>query len=251
MSNLISQLRSDLSTSIDADVVDDLLTAYQELLAKHRSGDLQAALTKAGRFVEHTLRLIEFVRKGSAPAEIKSVASTIKALESETSLPESMRLLIPRALYGMVYNVRSKRNAVHVKEIDPTEIDVAMSVAAASWVLAELLRTYHSSDEGKVKQAMAALSRTAIPYIETIDGEVVVGHAVEPRIEVLMLLAHAGSEGMSRTEIGRTAKCSASSVTRCLQKLCSPSERCVHQSASKSYFITGKGELKLADALAN
>lgn len=250
MSNLISQLKADLSSSIDVDVVNDLLVAYRELLAKHRAGDLQAALTKAGRFVEHALRLIEFVHRGSAPSEIKSVASTIKALENETALPESMRLLIPRALYGMVYNVRSKRNAVHVKEIDPSEIDVAMSVAAASWVLAEMLRTYHSSDDDKVKKAMAALSRTAIPYIETIDGEVVVGHAVEPRIEVLMLLAHAGPTGMSRTELGRAAKCSASSVSRCLQKLCGAGERCVHQSASKNYFITGKGELELADALA-
>jgi len=248
MSNLISQLRSDLSLSIDVDLVDDLLTAYQELLAKHRAGDLQTALTKAGRFVEHALRLIEFVRNGSVPIEIKSVAMTIKALENETVLTESLRLLIPRALYGMVYNVRSKRNAVHVKEIDPTEIDVAMSVAAASWVLAELLRTFHSSDENKVKQAMAALSRTAIPYIETIDGEVIVGHSVDSRTEILLLLAHAGMVGLSRNELGRAAKCSASSVTRTLQKLIG--DRYAHQSASKNYFITGRGEIELADALS-
>jgi len=250
MSKLISQLKTDLAAAIDPDVVEDLLAAYQELIAKHRAGDLQTALTKAGRFVEHALRLIEFVSTGAAPTEIKSVATTIRTIENDTNLSESLRLLIPRALYGMVYNVRSKRNAVHVKEIDPTDIDVAMSVAASSWVLAELLRMYHSSDEAKVKQAMAALSRTSIPFIQTIDGEVIVSQDVDPRTEVLLLLANAGSEGITRTDLGRSAKCSASSVTRCLQKLGGKGKRHVHLSSSKLYFITNSGELELANILS-
>ena len=247
MSSLIAQLKADLSAHIDAGVVDDLLSAYQELVSRHRAGDLQAALTKAGRFVEHAFRLIEFVRTGTVPTEIKSVAKTSGSIENDTSLSDSLRLLIPRVLYGMVYSVRNKRNAVHVNEIDPTEIDLVMSVAAASWVLAELLRTYHSSDDNAVGQAMAALTRTAIPFVETVDGEVIVGKDVGPRTEILLLLAHARSDGMSRTDLGQAAKCSASSVTRALQRLIG--NRHVHQSASKRYFITGGGELELAEIL--
>ena len=37
--------------------------------------------------------------------------------------------------------------------------------------MAELLRLYHSSDEAAVARCMLALSRTSIPYIESIDGE--------------------------------------------------------------------------------
>ncbi len=247
MTSLRDQIGSDLSAHIDAAVVEDLLLTYDDLISKHRSGDLEGALTKAGRFVEHTLRAIEFVRAGVAPVEIKSVAATVRALENDTSLEESLRLLIPRALYGMIYNLRSKRDAVHVKEIDPRHIDVAMSVSAASWVIAEFVRLFHISDEAVVEQCMLALSRTSIPFIETVDGETIVGRQVAPRTEILLLLAHASPDGLSRTELGISAKCSPSSVTRALNSLIG--DRFVHRAASKKHFITASGEGALAEML--
>jgi hypothetical protein len=130
----------DLSGELDATIVAHVLDAYEELISKHRQGELEGALTKAGRFVEQTLRLIEGKRTGTVPSSIKSVSTTIRTLESDTCLPDSLRLLIPRVLYGMMYSPRSKRDAVHVNEVDPGGIDVAMAVSAASWVIAELLR---------------------------------------------------------------------------------------------------------------
>lgn len=247
MTGLRDKISLDLSAHIDAGVVEDLLSTYDSLIARHRSGDLEGALTKAGRFVEHALRAIEFIQSSKVPAEIKSVAGTVRALENDTTLPESLRLLIPRALYGMIYNIRSKRNAVHVKEIDPRHIDVAMAVSAASWVIAELLRLYHISDEAGVEQCMLALSRTSIPFIEAIDGETIVGRKVEARTEMLLLLAHASSDGLTRTELGQSAKCSPSSVTTALKTLLD--DRFIHLAASKKYFITANGETALADAL--
>jgi hypothetical protein len=241
------QIIKDLSLHLDGATVVSLLDAYEELIAKHRGGDLEGALTKAGRFVEHALRLIEGKRTGTVPPEIKSVATTINVLQNETSLPEPLRLLIPRALYGMIYNIRSKRDAVHVKEIDPRGIDVAMAVSAASWVIAELLRMYHVSDERIVNQRMLALTRTAIPFIEALDGETFVNRKVKPAIELLLLLAQAGPNGMTRRILGTSAKCSAPAVTKGIQFL--EDERFVHQSASGSYFITSTGEVHLAEQL--
>jgi len=56
------------------------------------------------------------------------------------------------------------------------------------------------------------------------------------------------SDGLSRTEVGKMAKCSAPSVTTNLQAL--KGERLVHQSASKQYFITSPGETTLAKFLS-
>lgn len=242
------QIIKDLSGHLDGAAVVSLLGTYEELIAKHRSGDLEGALTKAGRFVEHALRLIEGKRTGSVPPEIKSVAATVRGLENDTTLPEPLRLLIPRALSGMIYNLRSKRDAVHVKEIDPRDIDVALAVSAASWVTAELLRMYHVSDEEIVRQRMLMLTRTSIPFIEALDGETFVGRKVKPAIELLLLLAHASPNGMTRKILGISAKCNPPAVTRGLQAL--EAERFVHQSASGSYFITSSGEAHLAEQLA-
>lgn len=244
MKGLNHTIRLNLSSVIDDQVVQELLSTFEGLIIKHRLGDFESALTKAGRFVEHTLRAIEYIRTGTAPSEIKSVAATIEKLRNESSIPESLRLLIPRVLYGMIYTIRNKRDAVHVNEIDPRQIDVAMSVCAASWVISELLRLYHTSDEADIEECMRALSRTSLPFIEAIDGETIVGNVVDSRTELLLLLAHAGPDGLTRSELGKSAKCSASSVTRGLGILAA--DRLVHYSNSKKYFIMSGGEMELA-----
>ena len=236
---------ADLSTKMPAPLATDLVDAYEQLVAKHRAGDLESALTKAGRFVEHTFRMIEFVRTGTAPAEIKQVSAALQAIEKDATLIDSLRILIPRAAYGMIYDLRNKRNAVHVKETDPTEIDVALTVAAAGWIMAELLRLYHKSDERAVRDAMLALTRGSIPLVESINGEIFVGKPVPAKFEVLLLLAHAEPKGMTRTNLGNSAKCSQPSVSTALKIL--GAERMVHLGNDQLYYITSSGEQFLSD----
>ena len=243
-----AQILRDLSSEIEPTIANDLVEAYEELVSGHRSGNLEVALTKAGRFVENTLRAIEYVRSAAVPTEIKSVQTTIRQIESDTSLPDSLRLLIPRVIFGMMYDLRSKRDAVHVNEIDPRQIDAFLCVNAASWVMAELLRLYHSSDEAAVARCMLALSRTSIPYIESVSGETFVGQNVPAIIEILLLLANASPEGMTRREIGLAAKCSQASVTKALKT--HRASRHVHQAKSDSYYITSAGEERLSAWLA-
>jgi hypothetical protein len=238
---------SDLATKVPASLASELVEAYEQLVAKHRSGDLEAALTKAGRFVEHTLRFIEHIRTGTAPKEIKHPAETMKLIEKDNALPEPLRVLIPRVAHGMAYNLRSKRNAVHVKETDPTAIDATLTVAAAGWITAEFLRLFHKSDERAVADAMLALTRGTIPMVESINGEVFVGKTVPAKFEMLLLLAHAKPKGMNRTTLGNAAKCSQPSVSTALKAL--GSERMIHLGADQSYYITSNGEQTLGDWL--
>ena len=244
-----AQIVRDLSFEIDPTIANDLVEAYEELVSQHRSGNLEVTLTRAGRFVEHTLRAIEYIRTGAVLTEIKSVQATIRQIENDTALSDSLRLLIPRVVFGMMYDLRSKRDAVHVNEIDPRHIDAFLCVSAASWVMAELLRLYHSSDEAAVTRCMLALSRTSIPYIESIDGETFVGQKVPAAIEILLLLANASPEGMTRKAVGLAAKCSQPSVTGALKSHFA--DRHVHRAASDSYFITSGGEQRLSAWLAD
>lgn len=241
-------LIKNLASAIDIRVVKDLVKTYERLVAKHRAGDAEGALTSAGKFVEHTLRAVEFIKTGSAPAEIKSPAATARALENMTALSDSLRFLIPRVACAMIYDMRSKRGAAHVKEIDPRNIDVALAVSAASWIMAELVRLYHVSAEDAVMREMAALMRAQIPFVELLGGEVVVTQKVPGDIEILLLLANATPEGLNRTELGESAKCSASSVTRGLQKL--DNDRLVHKNKAGVVHIAGTGETYLANWLS-
>ena len=241
-------IAKNLSTAIDAAVVSSLLTSYGALIAEYRKGDLDACLINAGKFVEHTLRAIEHIRTGVAPAEIKNPASVVQHIEKDRNLPESLRLLVPRVAYAMVYEIRSKRGAVHVKEIDPRQIDAALCVQAVSWILAELLRLYHTDDERAIAEAMASLTRAQIPMIEVFGQEVVVTNKVSCLVEMLLLIARSAPDGIDRRALGVSSKFSPPAVTRALQRL--EEERLVHQAKDGRFHITGPGEQLLTTQLA-
>jgi len=249
---MTGQIHADLSSAIDPGIVTDLLRSYDDLVTRYRKGDIDGCLSASGKFVENTLRAIEFIRTGKVFSEIKNASKTKSAIESDTSLPEPLRILVPRVSQAMIYDVRSKTGAVHVKGIDPRAIDASLAVHAASWVLAEFIRSYHVSDEADVEAVMGSLMRTYIPFIETFAGEDVVTRRVNCGLELLLLLANAGAEGMDRKQIGIASKFKSPTISNTLGKLAD--DRYIHRAANHRYFITGPGEqqasLQLAD-LAN
>jgi hypothetical protein len=242
------QLERNLASKIEPAVVSDILKAYERLIQKHRALDAEAALTRAGKFVEHIFRALEFIRTGSAPAEIKSPAATAKLLEGDTNLPESIRMLVPRISLAMIYDVRSKRGAVHVKEIDPRGIDVDLAAKAASWIIAELIRLYHVDDENAVRLEMAALTRATFPLLESIDGEDFVSKKVPPRVEIQLLLGRKSGEGATRAQLRKMAKCDPRRVSEAIKSLLS--DRLIHMTRNNIYHLTGPGEADLMKWLA-
>jgi hypothetical protein len=238
----------DLSAAIDPKVATDLVESYEKLVSSFRRGDLDDCLRTAGLFVEHALRAVEFIRTGTAPLEIKSVAGTVKVIEGDTTVPEPLRYLVPRVGQMAIYEVRSKRGAVHVKGIDPRHIDANLAVHAAAWVLAEFLRLYHSSDERVVAEAMAALMRGHVPFVESFGDERVVTRKVPCDVELLLLLAGAIGEGLDRTALGKASKYPPPRVSEAIRRL--SDDRYVHQTRDGKYHITGPGERFLAEQVA-
>lgn len=242
------ELERNLASKIEPRVVADILNSYEGLIQKHRALDAEAALTRAGKFVEHIFRALEFIRTGKTPAEIKSPAAIAKQLENDATLPELIRMLVPRIALAMVYDVRSKRGAVHVKEIDPRGIDVDLAAKAASWIIAELIRLYHVDDENAVQLEMIALTRATFPLLESIGGEDFVSKKVPPRVEVELLLGRKGGEGATRTQLGKMVKCDAPRVTEAVKGLVK--DRLVHLTEKGVYHLTGAGEADLMKWLA-
>lgn len=237
-----------LERGFDPSVARDLIAVHDKLLGEFRKGDAEATLNAAGKFVEHSLRAVEHVRTGTAPREIKSVSTTIRAIEADGKLPESLRLLVPRIASAMLFDVRSKRGAAHVKEINPRYIDAALAVQAASWILAEFVRLYHVGDESAVAEAMVALVAGSVPLIEKFGDEVVVTTPLHPETEVLLMVAASEPGGIDRKGLGQCVKQSPVAITRAVQKL--EAARHIHKTKSGAFRVTGPGEQTLVAQLA-
>ena len=95
---------------------------------------------------------------------------------------------------------------------------------------------------------MAKLVRTHVPFIEQFGLESVVTRAVPCDVELLLLLAQAGQEGLDRSAVGQASKYPPSTVTRTLQRM--DKARHVHRMRDGKFHITGPGEKYLLDYLA-
>lgn len=241
-------IEKSLSTKIDGRILKALLDTYQKMLLEKRIGGRDESLTQAGKFVEHTLRAIQFIRTGAVLNEIKRPAELVKEISKDQTIPESLRTLIPGIAHSIIYELRSKRGAVHAKEIKPREMDVILSAQAASWIIAELVRLYHVADEPGVADAMATLMRGELPFVETIGGEVVVTAKVTCPLEMLLLISRASPVGIARRELGLSSRNSATTISKTLQRL--SSEKLIHRTANGLFHITGPGERHLSRQVA-
>ena len=238
----MKELRTDLATKLDEKLVDQLLGSYAKLVAAHRAGQRADCLRESGLFVDLTLIAIEFIRSGKMLTEVKNVSELVKSFGSDSSLPDPLKVNIPRFAQAM-YEIRSKRGAVHKKEIDPQGIDAAICASTASWIIAEFIRNYHSADETRVAEAMANLMNVQVPLVETLGGETVVTTAVPVGVELLLLIGQQGATS-SRKSLGMASKYAAPRVTEALKK--HETARYVHKAADGCFHLTAPGQKYLA-----
>jgi len=228
-------IATELQSTLPKSLVNNLLNEFRIQVREHRSGNWRESLNASGMFVEHSFRALHYLQTAKLVPEIKNQTKLSAQLEADMNLPESVRMTIPRVLRGLPYNIRSKKGGAHVKGISPDQIDSSLTVLASSWVLAELLRLYHSADESSIASAMTDLTQRQIPLIEEVAGDIVVSQKTTCRNEILLLLAHAHPNGLSRKELGEQVEgFSHQNISSSLSRL--RAARSIHQHRTDNRF---------------
>jgi hypothetical protein len=117
-----------------------------------------------------------------------------RALEKKTPVAtrvgdRSLRILLPRMLTAL-YEIRNNRNVGHVGgEVDPNYLDATAVLGMASWVVAELVRIFHSVSTDEAQNAVDALIERKLPLIWEIEGvHRVLDSKMEAKDQTLLLL---------------------------------------------------------------
>ena len=92
---------------------------------------------RGGKFGEAIMKATHFLQTGKVVQRI-SVDSEINEVAKRTDLPDSIRLLIPRAV-RVLYDHRSHRGGAHSYPFDPNLMDCTLVSSIADWVLSELI----------------------------------------------------------------------------------------------------------------
>ena len=103
----------------------------------------------AGASAKSSTRFLKGYATGTYPAKPKkprNFPQACKDLEAgPTTLPHSMRILVPRVLPG-IYDVRNNRNVGHVGgDVDPNHMDATLCLQHLRWILGELIRVFHDA----------------------------------------------------------------------------------------------------------
>lgn len=206
----------------------------------------QTGNASPGRFVEAYVQALQHIEKGKHDRK-PDIDRYLRQLESKGgTVPEGLRVCASRVLRSM-YTLRSKRGIAHRNEIDPALYDLDYLVKAASWTLAELLRTCGGSDIDSVGHMIDRIRVPCDCLVEDLGDHRLVLESMSVRQEILVLLHSYYPEPVSRSALlVSLSRRNPASVRRRLGELWQ--ERLVEGDSTSAFVLTDRG-LRLAASI--
>lgn len=168
---MLDHIRTGLAQYIDTKVVNEIFEHYSALKMAFYVQDWEKCLLRGGKLGEAVMKAVHFIGTGRVVQQVQMEAET-NEVSRRGDLPESVRLLIPRAV-RILYDHRSKRGGAH-GSFDPNATDCSMVVPVADWIVGELVRLYCvAAPDGAMKFVMGITAKS-IPYVERIGEDYVV-----------------------------------------------------------------------------
>ena len=163
----MAELKS-LLGSLPAGLRTPLIKEYKKLSQNYMEHRWEPAELTAGKICEIIYSILKGYADGSypsSPTKPRNMVAACKQLESCTNLPRSFQILIPRMLPAL-YEIRNNRGVGHVGgEVDANSIDATLMLSMVNWIMAELVRIYHSGSLEEAQQAINALGERKTPLV--------------------------------------------------------------------------------------
>jgi hypothetical protein len=145
-----------------------LLEEFTQIVNNFMERRWGPAELSGGRFCEivHTILHGHAQRAyAGSPVKPSNFVNACRALESNTGVPRSFQILIPRILPAL-YEIRNNRNVGHVgSDVDPDFMDSSAVLAMASWIMGELIRVFHGISTEEAQALVDSLAERRLPLV--------------------------------------------------------------------------------------
>ena len=199
------QLIVDLSLVVDAALAKAVVESYVGLEQRFLAGDWGPAELNGGRLCEAVSRCLLQLDTGrishsKLPGEIRD----------KTLLDESIaHILKPKQrrhiakVIEVVYKFRSDRGAVHISpDYTANYMDSMFILHSGKWIFAEFLNLAWNQDRHAVALLIEQIVQLEHSLIHELDGKpLVLAKGIPAPDEILLLLNHASSNRLSRSDI--------------------------------------------------
>lgn len=145
-----------------------LLQEFSGIINNFSEHRWSAAELSGGRFCEVVYTILDGHARGAyaaSPSKPSNFVDACRRLETNTAVPRSFQILIPRLLPAL-YEIRNNRNAGHVGgDVDPDLMDSSAVVSIASWILAEMVRVFHGLSTEEAQQLVDNLAERRLMLV--------------------------------------------------------------------------------------
>ena len=183
---------------------------FVKMISDYQIGKWEESISKAGKFIEATLKALGVHAGISVPSGRHFKADKIindLGQQPTASFSDTIRITIPRAC-RFIYDIASNRGARHdPDEVDPNEMDATVAVMTSSWILAEMIRYAQKEavDLNKAGELIRSLVVRRYPLIEEVEGRVYFHHRQKSAPDVALLaLAYHHPKRISKGELVAT-----------------------------------------------
>lgn len=183
---MIDQFRNDLKTVFPVDLVDALLDSYVEIKTNFIIDKWEPSELNGGKFVEATIRILQFVCFTGVytpiGTSIRNIFAELQRIEqSPTTILDSYRLHIPRCI-GAIYNIRNRRGVGHLSgDISPNKADALLIITISEWVLSELYRINYRIPLVKAQELVNNLVSRKLELVFDLNG---VKRILNPKMKI-------------------------------------------------------------------
>lgn len=183
---------------VPATLRDALLSNYREIASNYAAHRWEPSELNGGKFCETCYTILDgaisgtFAPKPSKPANMLAACQALEKIPADKSRvgDRSLRVLIPRMIVAL-YEIRNNRGVGHVGgDVDPNLLDATAVYGMTSWILAELVRIFHSVTTEEARATVSALVERKTPLIWQIDQTRRVLDSKISKIDQTLLLLH-------------------------------------------------------------
>jgi hypothetical protein len=229
-----------------AELADEVLQGYEEAKRRFYLGDHRPTEVEGGRFCEAVTRVLEHeLLERYTPLGKTLPSLNDKRLSSffgAQGKPDGLRLHLPKALY-FIYGIRNQRDVAHLGDgIDPNIQDATLVVGTLDWMMAELVRVFHTVSPDEAHAIITDLVTREVPVVEEIDGQPVCSKELGVGDQILVFLYRAGRDaGLDLKELKRQMRQNdQSNLNKAVRRLDTKGLVLLHPDTNNAH-ITSKG----------
>jgi hypothetical protein len=190
---------------------DELINEYGKITRNYVRHHWEATELDGGRFCEIAYSILKGYVDGFYPATASKPSNFPRSCEAlaqcdKAKFPQSVRVGVPRVLVGL-YEIRNNRGVGHVGgDVDANHMDATYVLHAVQWVMAELVRLFHSTDISTATGVVDALTDRTLPIIWKVGGKRRVLDTALPLADRVLLLLYGEFRGCSARDLARDLK---------------------------------------------